>query len=84
MIGSSFIFTSGPAMTMPSGLMWLENNLINLYGKTNSFRLPPYHRLDISATYTVRKTQKYESQWVFSLFNAYNRQNIFIWLLNVK
>lgn len=37
--------------------------------------MPPYHRLDLSATYTVQKRKNFASYWVFSVYNAYNRKN---------
>jgi hypothetical protein len=43
----------------------------------NNVRNPNYHRMDVSATYTKKKTKKWESNWVFSVYNAYNRRNPF-------
>jgi len=36
-----------------------------------------YHHLDISATMTPRKNKgrKWQSEWVFGIYNIYNRQN---------
>jgi hypothetical protein len=31
--------------------------------------------MDLSATYQATKKLKYESQWVFSVYNIYNRKN---------
>jgi hypothetical protein len=45
------------------------------YGERNSFRQKPYHRLDLSATYHVKKHKRWESDWVFSLYNTYGRLN---------
>ncbi|MEM1003686.1 MAG: hypothetical protein AAGH46_13655, partial [Bacteroidota bacterium] len=38
-------------------------------------RLPAYHRLDFSATLKNKPGKKTESQWVFNIYNAYNRLN---------
>lgn len=76
-VDGSFVFSSGNAMTLPIQKCLIEGNIINIYGETNSFRMPAYHRLDISFTYKARKTEKYESLWIFSVFNVYNRQNPF-------
>ena len=43
----------------------------------NSYRLPAYHRADISVTYTNKKTEKFESSFNFSVFNVYAQQNPF-------
>ena len=47
--------------------------------KRNNFRNPAYHRLDLSATKKNRKKEgrRWESYWVFSVYNAYNRRNPF-------
>ena len=39
--------------------------------------MPSYHHLDISATLTSRKNKdrKWQSEWVFSIYNIYNRMN---------
>jgi hypothetical protein len=39
--------------------------------------LPTYHHLDISATYTPKPQKKkgWQGEWVFSVYNLYNRQN---------
>ena len=41
--------------------------------------MDPYHRMDISMTLTPRKNKdrKYDSQWVFGVYNVYNRANLF-------
>ncbi|RDB05457.1 TonB-dependent receptor [Runella aurantiaca] len=42
----------------------------------NNFRLPLYHRLDFN--YRASKPKKRgERTWIFSVYNAYNRQNAF-------
>jgi len=47
------------------------------YGQRNKQRLPAYNRLDVSATLTPRKNKnrKIKGEWVFSLYNIYNRKN---------
>ena len=39
--------------------------------------MPAYHRADIGATHTPRpkKGRERKGQWVFSVYNLYNRQN---------
>ena len=48
---------------------------MNQYSDRNSYRMPAYHRLDIGVTVRGRKTKKFESDWNFSVYNAYGRQN---------
>jgi hypothetical protein len=39
--------------------------------------MPNYHRLDLGLTYVRKKTEKMESSWNFSLYNAYGRENAY-------
>ena len=43
----------------------------------NAYRLPAYHRLDLSATLTPNKNKgrKWQAEWVFGLYNVYGRMN---------
>ena len=53
-----------------------EDNLI--YEKTNKSRLPNYHKLDFSATYSFHfnSTKKWKGKVGLSLLNIYNQRNI--------
>jgi hypothetical protein len=44
----------------------------------NEYRVKPYHRLDISVDWTIKKTSKFETGLNFSVYNVYNRQNPFL------
>ncbi len=49
---------------------------VEYYGKRNNFRLPDYHRLDLSINFN--KKVKYGTRtWNISVYNAYNRKNAF-------
>ncbi len=43
----------------------------------NKYRLPPYHRLDLHAEYRFFLSHRSTLISYFSLFNAYNRRNVF-------
>ena len=87
--GATWVYQTGQAYTMPAAQL---DFVILTNGKTptgataprflsterNAFRLPAFHKLDISATY------KFE--WLglpftaaFSVYNTYSRQNPFFW-----
>lgn len=72
---TTFIYATGNAFTIPEYIYLINGNVINGYGQTNGFRLPPYHRLDLGVSYILKKTQRLESILNFSVFNAYNRSN---------
>lgn len=51
-----------------------------VYGEKNSGRMRTYHRLDFAFTYTKYTKKKHrKTEWVFGLYNAYNRQNPYIY-----
>ena len=76
-LGSTFIYGTGNAITVPAQRYFLDGNLLDVYGPRNGFRMPAYHRADIGATHTPRpkKDKKRYGQWVFSVYNVYNRLN---------
>jgi len=52
------------------------DNSVEYYGKRNNYRLPDYHRLDLSINFN--KNVKYGTRtWNISIYNVYNRQNAF-------
>lgn len=78
--GAVFVYGTGNAITLPVARYILEGQIVSEYGSRNSFRMAPYHRMDISATYTCRKKTlfnklPYQSSWNFSVYNVYNRHN---------
>ena len=77
--GATFIYGTGSAVTLPQRFYFVGDILTQEYSRINQYRLPSYHRLDVSATYRSPKNdhRKWKSEWVFSIFNAYSRQNPF-------
>jgi hypothetical protein len=75
--GAVFVYGTGAATTMPERFYIIEGVLTQEYSRVNQYRLAPYHRLDLSATYTPvpKKKRKVQSSWVFSVYNAYCRYN---------
>lgn len=72
-----FVYATGNTTTLPIGRYMIDGEIINEYGRRNSYRMDPYHRLDISVTYINKKTDRWESSWNFSVYNVYNRKNPF-------
>jgi hypothetical protein len=60
-----------------SHYLFYENIQVANYGDRNADRLTEYHRIDISATYTPnrRPDKKWKREWVFGIYNLYNRKN---------
>lgn len=74
---SVFVYGSGNATTLPERFYIVSGVLTQEYSRINQYRLPAYHRLDLSATLTPKRKpgQKLEQSWVFSLYNTYSRLN---------
>ncbi|NNL78969.1 MAG: hypothetical protein HKO67_00635, partial [Flavobacteriaceae bacterium] len=74
---TNFLWQTGQPTNYPIGQFEFQGIVIPYYGLRNVERLPDYHRLDIAATYKPRKNKNrnYQSEWVFSIYNVYNRRN---------
>lgn len=88
--GGVFVYATGNSITLPYTKYFVEGNLLVEYGPRNSYRMIPYHRADISATWYSKKTKKvkdietgkmieipkrFTHNWNFSIYNLYNRAN---------
>jgi hypothetical protein len=75
--GANFTLQSGQPVTYPSGQYDYLGIVVPSFGLRNEYRLPAYHHLDVSATLTPRKNKdrNWKGEWVFSIYNLYNRQN---------
>ena len=87
--GLTWVFGTGNAITLPVSTFsgYAPNELINTYsnepfenfrnyGSRNGFRMPSYHRLDLSISF-MKKKKRYERTWTYGLYNAYNNRNPF-------
>lgn len=72
---ADFVYNTGNAVSWPSGKYQVNGQTVFYYSKRNSYRMPAYNRLDLSATLQPKKKSKFEGSWTFSLYNAYGRQN---------
>src|SRR5690554_2088519 len=75
--GANFILQTGQPFTFPDGQYMYNGIVVPTFEARNSSRLPIFHHLDLSATLTPRKnkSRKWQTEWVFSVYNVYNRMN---------
>lgn len=78
-LSGSWVFSSGNPMTFPSGKYEVDDHTIYYYDGRNQYRAPSYHRLDLGAICTLKKTKKYTSELSFGLYNAYGRKNPYMY-----
>ena len=76
-LSADFVFGTGNAATLPQRFYIISGVLTQEYSRINQYRLPSYHRLDLSAILTPKKNanRKWKTEWVFSIYNAYSRLN---------
>ncbi len=78
-LGATFVYNTGNAITFPSGKYQVDGTTMFYYTERNGYRMPAYHRLDLSATYEPKiQNKQFNSSWSFGLYNAYNRKNAYI------
>jgi hypothetical protein len=76
-MSGAWIYYTGNAVTFPSGKYNVNGNNILYYTERNGYRMPAYHRLDVSATYESDRKGRYQSSWNFGVYNAYGRKNAY-------
>ncbi|MBD2717286.1 TonB-dependent receptor [Microvirga sp. STR05] len=81
---ASFVYTSGAPATLPAGRFPLQNVLggdllaVPVYPDRNTYRLIPYHRLDLGVVWKLRPVRfGTERDLTFSVYNAYDRRNAY-------
>jgi hypothetical protein len=82
---ASFIYTSGNLTTLPLGRFGVQDipgssvgidpRPVPIYPDRNSYRLIPYHRLDLGAVYKIGTRRNQDL--TLSIYNAYNRRNAY-------
>ncbi len=75
---ATWVYSTGDAVTYPSGKYLIDGEYVAYYTERNGYRMPAYHRMDIGVTYTKEKKDRFQSQWSFSIYNVYNRKNAYM------
>ncbi len=80
--GMNWVFASGSPVTFPTGRAIIGNKIVPVYSDRNAYRMPAYHRMDVSVTIKdkERSDRKWNGEWNFSVYNAYGRKNA--WVIN--
>jgi hypothetical protein len=78
MLSADWVYTSGNAVSFPDGKYRQDGRTLYYYTQRNGYRMPAYHRLDLSATVQMKKKKWYSSELSFGFYNAYARNNAFL------
>ncbi len=88
-IGAVWVYGTGNSITLPTQrytsidkmeLFDLDNmgkDNLEYFGIKNNFKLPAYHRLDVSINMTKQKKKGIRT-WSLGAYNVYNRQNPYL------
>ncbi|PWN66182.1 TonB-dependent receptor [Chryseobacterium oncorhynchi] len=72
-----FVYSTGNAVTFPTGKYQLNGQTVFQYSNRNADRMPAYHRMDISATYEPESNKRFRGSWTFGIYNLYARENAY-------
>lgn len=76
---AAWVFYSGAPTTYPVSRFSLGDSYAPIFSSRNEGRLSNYHRLDLSLTMKTKRRADnlpWSGEWVFSLYNAYSRHNV--------
>jgi len=76
-LSATYVYYTGNAVSFPSGKYYVDNQVVFLYTKRNAYRMPAYHRLDLSATLKLKQREHFSSELALGLYNAYGRENAY-------
>ncbi len=77
---ANFNYSTGRPITIPTSVYRIGPfNSFPDYSKRNEYRIPDYHRLDVSLSIDqgFSKLKKVKGEWNFSIYNVYNRMNAY-------
>lgn len=77
-INTNFTYNTGRPVSYPESIYQVRGIAIADFAERNKYRIPDYHRLDISFVMetTLKRVKKIESNWSLSVYNVYGRKNI--------
>jgi hypothetical protein len=79
-VSATWVYATGLPVTFPTGRAVVGQSIIPIYSDRNAYRMPDYHRLDLSVTFRGKPTKKWHDELNLSVYNVYNRHNA--WAIN--
>jgi hypothetical protein len=75
----TFMYNTGRPFTPPEYQYKYKGNLVLYFSDRNKYRLPDYHRLDISLSLdeTLKIKKFWKGSWTLSVVNVYGRKNAY-------
>ncbi|HEX2934830.1 MAG TPA: TonB-dependent receptor [Bacteroidales bacterium] len=78
-ISGTFLYNSGRPTTLPEQSYFVDKAQVLYYSDRNKYRMPDYHRLDLSITLdeSIKIKKRWRGSWTFSIINLYGRKNAY-------
>ncbi|SMG38602.1 Outer membrane receptor for ferrienterochelin and colicins [Marivirga sericea] len=78
-ISANFQYNTGRPITYPESTFDFNGIRIANYSERNQYRIPDYHRLDLSfhMASSLKKKKNIEADWTLTLYNVYSRRNAY-------
>jgi hypothetical protein len=78
-VSANWVFQSGSPVTVPIAVRedFERGFPVFIYRDRNNFRMPAYHRLDLSFTFAHTTRKGKQAFWAVGVYNLYNRANPF-------
>lgn len=75
----NFVLSTGRPVTLPEQKYTFEGKQVVYYSDRNKYRMPTYHRIDVSITLdeNLRRKRMWKGSWTFSIYNLYGRKNAY-------
>jgi hypothetical protein len=75
----TFTYSTGRPVTLPELKFDYQGYQLLYYSDRNKYRLPDYHRLDVSITLdeSLKIKKRWKGSWTFSVINLYGRKNAY-------
>lgn len=75
--GATFTYNTGRPVTLPEHSYEYDGTYLLYFSDRNEYRLPDYHRLDVSISLdeSLRLTGRRKSSFTFAIMNLYGRKN---------
>jgi hypothetical protein len=78
-VSANWVYYTGLAVTFPVGKFEYNGYNVPIFSERNGYRLPAYHRLDLSANldFKQKPNRSFKHGLNFSVYNAYYNKNVF-------
>jgi hypothetical protein len=78
-VSTNWVYSTGNATTYPAAKYFIDGNTVYHYSSRNGYRIPDYHRLDLSINYDFKKNdfRKFKQSLNLSIYNVYCRRNAY-------